>query len=596
MATCPILRAPPGESHGGTAGENVELRPLNAVHIALPPEPANLAPVASTSQHPLENPALRTRTPSTDVDMSRLHVVSFAESAAAPSRDVTSSYGSASVIVPAHPGLRPRNICLFFDGTGNAAFFHRITNIATMFSLASHCDQTQLVYYQTGIGTPLAHPRGMQSLPQRVGAQISATVDQAVAFSLGEHVQRGYAFLMNTWQPGDRIFLFGFSRGAFTARAVAGMLQKVGLLPKYNEESIPLAYALYKRARDVPMGLSARNAARSFKQKFCRTVDVHFVGVFDTVSTVGGLFPRTLPFASGSAYIRHFRHALALDERRTHYKYQPWIPPDGRRLPPDHSVKEVWFAGAHSDVGGGQFQYDYDQQPALGHLALRWMLREAVAAGFLLDTTRLTQSPIFAMRQGGRGPHFADQRQSADAEDAAKLSGYGTLNDYLEDLAKAYPDSSDEVAKIVYKAADQRQWRHDAALAPRGDALSLSIEARDPPAEGNGSPIRDWFARQNQRVKTLGWWIPQSFPIVKLAERDQNGKNKFKLRIKRRRSRRLPLSPSFHYSVKDRMNAQPEELAWAGRGNNQNVPEKGGYQSRARFARGETIENVQWVG
>lgn len=218
------------------------------------------------------------------------------------------------------------------------------------------------------------------------------------------------------------------------------------------------------------------------------------------------MIPRTLPFSSGAPHIHHFRQALALDERRAGYMYQPWIPAEGP-LPLGHDVKEVFFAGAHSNIGGGEFAYDFDAAPALNHLPLRWMLREAVAAGFLLDPKRLRESPVFATRRNDKYPLWAARREVPLYESDEDFGpGCPTLIEYLDDLARSYPHSNRDIAELVYRLADQTQWRHDAACAPRGDALSFKIKKRDPeappPAKKCGR-VRDWFSRQGQRVNAF---------------------------------------------------------------------------------------------
>lgn len=305
---------------------------------------------------------------------------------------------------------------------------------------------------------------------------------------------------------------FGFSRGAFTARAVAGMLQKVGLLPKGNEESIPLAYGLYKRAIDAPMGLSSRSAARAFKQNFCRKVVLHFVGAFVSRGI--------------RARLRDFPQALARDKRRAGYNYQPWIPAEGA-LPPGHTLQEVFFAGAHSNNDGGEFAYDYDATPALSHLSLRWMLREAVAAGFLLDATRVRESSFFATRRHGTDPFFADRRDVPLQDSDENFDpGCPQLKEYLGDLAASYPHSNQEIAELVYNMADQSEWRHDAAYAPRGDALSFKIQNRDPeappPAKKHGR-IQDWCARQAKGAKPSSGGSSRIFPICSWSRRKDRG-------------------------------------------------------------------------
>jgi uncharacterized protein (DUF2235 family) len=101
--------------------------------------------------------------------------------------------------------------------------------------------------------------------------RIAETVDLAIAYSLAVHVMRGYEFLMDNHLPGDKICMFGFSRGAYTARALAGMLHCVGLLPKGNREQVPLAYRIYKNNSDL---------ADKFKTTFCKSVNIEFMGVW----------------------------------------------------------------------------------------------------------------------------------------------------------------------------------------------------------------------------------------------------------------------------------------------------------------------------
>ncbi|KAI0953205.1 hypothetical protein AcW1_007484 [Taiwanofungus camphoratus] len=140
-------------------------------------------------------------------------------------------------------------------------------------------------------------------------------MDEAFAWYLDAHVRGGYDFLMQNYRPGDKICLFGFSRGAYTARALAGMLHKVGLLPRDNPEQVPFAYKLYKRTDPASITLAA-----GFKRTFCRGVRIEFVGVWETVASVGVIFSRTLPFITSNTTIKTFRHALSLDEHRAKFR------------------------------------------------------------------------------------------------------------------------------------------------------------------------------------------------------------------------------------------------------------------------------------
>lgn len=124
----------------------------------------------------------------------------------------------------------------------------------------------------------------------------------------------GYKYLQQVWEAGDRICLFGFSRGAYTARALAGMLYSVGLLPKYMLEQVDFAYHIFKK------GMPSVN----YKRAFSRTVTIEFIGVWDTVSSVGAIFPRVLPFSSDNHITRVFRHAMALDEHRAKFRSNTW--------------------------------------------------------------------------------------------------------------------------------------------------------------------------------------------------------------------------------------------------------------------------------
>ncbi|CAE7233603.1 unnamed protein product [Rhizoctonia solani] len=171
-----------------------------------------------------------------------------------------------------------------------------------------------MVYYQPGIGTYT--PPGI-FLP--VTLALAKIADQGIALYLDKHVMGGYKFLMKHYNKGDRICLFGFSRGAYTARALAGMLHKVGLLPPDNTEQISFAYQMYKRT-----DLAGYQQSAGFKKAFSREVKIEFMGVWDTVSSVGLLWPRHLPFTSSNAIVKKFRHAVSLDEHRAKFKQNVW--------------------------------------------------------------------------------------------------------------------------------------------------------------------------------------------------------------------------------------------------------------------------------
>lgn len=240
--------------------------------------------------------------------------------------------------------------------------------------------------------------------------KFEAVLDAALATSFDSHVIAGYKFIMRYYKPGDRIYIFGFSRGAFTARFLSRMISHVGLLSMGNEEMVPFAYRVYEeyeKSRDVadPKHTEHKKRMNSFMKHFCRTeleavrkanmvlspnesgIKVHFLGLFDCVNSVGNLdvpFSKKtppLPTANGTAC--HIRHAVAIDERRVKFKAALF---SQEQTDNEEDVKEVWFPGNHGDIGGGwhvgkegiprdseEKEDDYFQ---LSDIALKWMVDE----------------------------------------------------------------------------------------------------------------------------------------------------------------------------------------------------------------------------
>ncbi|KAI7566003.1 hypothetical protein KC343_g13830 [Hortaea werneckii] len=315
-----------------------------------------------------------------------------------------------------------RTIVVCLDGTGDK-FDNDNSNIVHLVGCLKKDDPGQVSYYQSGIGT--YDGGGLTN-------GVAAAFDMAIGSGLGVHIRDAYKFLMQTYHEGDKICLFGFSRGAYTARCLAGMIHKVGLLPAHNSAQLPFAYEFYKD--DTPHGWMMSG---EFKRTFCTDVNVYFVGAFDSVASVG-FIPRTLPLSS-TPFNKplYFRHAMALDERRAKFKvarYQdrdhiepvadetPLIgaiheQPEGavRRFSEDlgadmldekdevfhdaeevqnTDILEVWFAGCHADVGGGAVGNDVRHK--LSQIPLRWMLRQCFECdtGITFHTHRLAEEGI----------------------------------------------------------------------------------------------------------------------------------------------------------------------------------------------------------
>ncbi|KAL4077558.1 hypothetical protein J3A83DRAFT_4474351, partial [Scleroderma citrinum] len=255
-----------------------------------------------------------------------------------------------------------RNLVVCIDGTCNRPGTKN-TNILELCSQIVKSED-QPIFYTTGLGVS-AHIPGYYS-PSR---QISNGID----ILFGRHLEKGimlaYHWLCTTYRDGDKIFFFGYSRGAYQVRALAGMIGRIGLLPPNNDHLIPFRFS----RSQATAGQSAKiRAAEAFKKAFFRDVRIHFVGVWDTVSSIGVRRRKTLPLTTSSCdHICYFRHALALDERRV--KFLPEYVYGGRTDSADNGhIKEVWFAGSHSDMLSGE-------------IPLMWMRGEASLVGLQLE-------------------------------------------------------------------------------------------------------------------------------------------------------------------------------------------------------------------
>jgi uncharacterized protein (DUF2235 family) len=252
-----------------------------------------------------------------------------------------------------------RNIVLCLDGTSNK-YAATNTNVVKLYAMLDK-KSDQLSYYQPGIGT--FAPPGVWGKLKRWWV---TRLDLAIAWLLEDHVSDAYRFLMRYYEEGDQIYIFGFSRGAYTARVLAAMLYKVGLLSKGNEELIPFAWDIFKRDRDLEL-------ATGFRHTFAKSVSVHFLGLWDTVSSVGWLGHRHFQYTMNNPCVEVVRHAVALDERRTHFVQNLWG--EGK------DVRQVWFPGVHCDVGGGYLE----RECGLSKIALEWLLGETETHGLKIN-------------------------------------------------------------------------------------------------------------------------------------------------------------------------------------------------------------------
>jgi len=291
-----------------------------------------------------------------------------------------------------------RNLVVCCDGTGNIwKPGPDKTNVAKLFEVLEKSN-VQLTYYDPGVGTP----DGALSGDEGGGIPYRDTLRRLGGLAWGDgvwtNVAEAYTFLLRNYQHGDRIFLFGFSRGAFTARAVSGLIHMFGLLREEHENLIPSILRVYRSKQPSERSKTERaRAAKEFKTNFARQfsindgkstqhVPIHFIGCWDTVESVGIWQFLGATITSDPAVkpgFHHVRHAMALDELRWSFKPRPYSPPEIRPSDTSRSFKQVWFRGAHSDIGGGY------REAGLSNITLHWMAREGYAHGLCIDLNRL---------------------------------------------------------------------------------------------------------------------------------------------------------------------------------------------------------------
>ncbi len=257
---------------------------------------------------------------------------------------------------------------LILDGTMSSLRPGHETNAGLSYLLLSELENPALsLYYEAGLQW-----QDWRSAP-----------DVMMGRGINRQIRRAYGYLASRYRPGDRIFLMGYSRGAYAIRSLAGLIDSVGLLkgPHATERNVTTAYRHYRR--DPQSAVAARFAAR-----FCHSdAPIEMIGVWDTVKALGLRLPLLWRWAEAAhgfhshrlgTSIRRGYHALALDERRIAYTPVLW---DSRRRP-EAEIEQVWFRGSHGDVGG-QLNGFHPARP-LANIPLVWMLERLEACDVTL--------------------------------------------------------------------------------------------------------------------------------------------------------------------------------------------------------------------
>lgn len=354
-----------------------------------------------------------------------------------------------------------RNIVLCSDGTGNASFKDRGTNVFKLFEALELDDHQrfpelprQIAYYDDGVGTG-------STLPERV-------LGGAFGYGLKRNVLSLYSRLCETWRPQDKIFLFGFSRGAFTVRTLAHLVCAHGIVAKTEcgaSDAPPTEAAFQAFLEELwATRFSPPQTPRG------RKAEIEFVGVWDTVDAVGIPFEEIADLANMyyqfkfpdhelCAGVRVARQALSIDDQRRTFHPKVWTEPEE-----SDRIRQVWFAGVHSNVGGG-----YPKQ-GMSLVALDWMMSEAEQAGLrFVPTDRLA---------------VIERRNVNDK-----------LYDPRAGLASLYRYEPRDVARICAKAGIANPYLHESLF----DRLELRPEAYAP---GN---------------------LPDRFRVETTARREENG-------------------------------------------------------------------------
>jgi hypothetical protein len=327
------------------------------------------------------------------------------------------------------------------DGTWNFPDQKSPTNVTKIALAVAPEDKDgveQRVFYHRGVGT--------NRFERFRGGAFGA--------GLSRNVCDTYRFLVQNYEPGDELFFFGFSRGAFTARSAAGLVRNAGILRPDHTDRIGEAYSLYRSRNDnnTPRG----REATLFRRSYSHEPDIHFVGVFDTVGALGvpvdgsrliAMFNKRWQFHNTdlSTTVHNAFQALAIDEKRRPFKPAVWNVQAS--APENQRVEQVWFAGVHSDVGGGYPDH------AVSDIPLLWMVDRARQCGLHFNSQAFAHSHI--------EPESEDIVQTCTWVDPDPIGG---LNESRKKFYKLQPPLQRSLQYVdqevqTKKQEEAKQWR-----------------------------------------------------------------------------------------------------------------------------------------
>ncbi len=273
-----------------------------------------------------------------------------------------------------------KNIVVFSDGTGQKGGVGSNTNVYKLFNMVEDRTPRQIAFYDPGLGTDWRKITGLIS-----------------GMGISKNILDCYRFIFENFEATDHIFLFGFSRGAATVRSLSGFIHLFGILPKSRPDLIKKAFKIYRIENKEVRETKAKAFIDRHHTMWCK---IKFLGVWDTVAALGlplkslsiildVIFPFKFHSFDLSDSVEYARQALSIDEERKTFKPVIW-----NRIENDkkEKMKQVWFSGVHTDVGGGY------QEEDLSNITLKWMIREATEKNLLI----YEKSPAYKKLQAAK--------------------------------------------------------------------------------------------------------------------------------------------------------------------------------------------------
>ena len=323
----------------------------------------------------------------------------------------------------------PKNIVVFSDGTNQEGGKGNPTNVYKLFNMVEDRTARQIAFYDRGLGTDIRRVTG-----NAFGAGISKNILEC------------YQFIFENYQAGDQIYLFGFSRGAFTVRSLSSFIHHFGILPKSRPELIKKAYDIYKLRVDA-IRLPKRD--EFIAKHHTQWTKIKLIGVWDTVGALGipvgwidagvnRVFRHKFHDTRISKAAEYGYHAIAINDSRQVFHPTVWDEQkigkilewkDGVRTEKDQVVEQVWFAGVHTDIGGGYVplaRAGEDPQPSLADIPLEWMVGKARAQGLHIykwHTLKTNPDPLAKLHSVSSGINKAFKQSPR-----SKAKGLSALN------------------------------------------------------------------------------------------------------------------------------------------------------------------------